>query len=55
LADALLRALEKALFNPKHILHRETFGAYEPDQQRRARVATSPFSAPRMQKEKANG
>jgi hypothetical protein len=29
LAAALLRALERALFNPKHELHRQTFGYYD--------------------------
>jgi hypothetical protein len=51
IADAFYRALEHALFNPRHPIHSQTFGYYSDqlglaadDQARAARIAASTFS-----------
>jgi hypothetical protein len=56
-ADAMLRAIERALYDRRTSINRQTFGWYErerrlavDDQQRRARIAVRTFSSPRREK-----
>jgi hypothetical protein len=53
IADAFYRALEHALFNPRHPIHSQMFGYYgdqlglaADDQARAARIASRSFAPP---------
>jgi len=35
IADAMFAAVERAVFDPKHELHRQTFGFYRPEREQK--------------------